>query len=272
MITDNQALSQELIEDINQTQDYGAARVALMDAEITLGEIEADSFGAAGHDDRVQSLDHCWDQIASAFEAHLDRLSAENTSLARELKACAKQIEFGLLDNYLHAAVAAAQWTKAQRNSHLRATVFVLSAAMNKYKYAGYGDEVACLRYILARGLPGHAQTKDWDKYTALHLMTDHPVRTLSHPRAVRLLLKHGAQVDARNGRGDTPLILASASRIFTEETYRSMLLLLDAGADPHLQSDDGESAYSILRAARVGHNQQFIERLLAKIDGKIAA
>lgn len=59
---------------------------------------------------------------------------------------------------------------------------------------------------------------------------------------AVTLLLEAGADPDARNGNGSTPMI--GAAFFGRPECLR---LLLDAGADPALADEDGTTAYTAL-------------------------
>ena len=57
----------------------------------------------------------------------------------------------------------------------------------------------------------------------------------------VVLLLKHGAIVDARNAKGETPLHCAAANG-----APRIASLLLDAGADPNTRTPAGQTPYAL--------------------------
>lgn len=59
------------------------------------------------------------------------------------------------------------------------------------------------------------------------------------NPRLVKLLLDRGADIKAKDMRGMTPLMMATASEHQDQETVR---LLLAAGADPHVTSNDGQT------------------------------
>lgn len=59
-------------------------------------------------------------------------------------------------------------------------------------------------------------------------------------PALVELLLKSGAQVNAKDIRGMTPLIFASSSK---DQNAATLKLLLAAGADPNAKDSNGETA-----------------------------
>ncbi|MGH9594788.1 MAG: ankyrin repeat domain-containing protein, partial [Bryobacteraceae bacterium] len=63
---------------------------------------------------------------------------------------------------------------------------------------------------------------------------------TYGPPELVKLLLDAGAEVNARDARGATPLILSVTSEYQDSETVR---LLLARGADPALKMETGETA-----------------------------
>ena len=74
------------------------------------------------------------------------------------------------------------------------------------------------------------------------------------HPDTAALLLKHGADPNARGPDGITPLMLAA--RNGDDEMAR---LLLESGADIVAQADDGSTALTV--AANAGHDN--VSRLL---------
>ena len=92
-------------------------------------------------------------------------------------------------------------------------------------------DDIDFLRDELQRDASFISIVDDeWN--TPLHLARD--------PEAVRLLLKHGADVNARNTNGFTPLHLASAANIIR--------LLLKAGANPHIKNNRGKTPIQVAR------------------------
>jgi len=68
---------------------------------------------------------------------------------------------------------------------------------------------------------------------------------TFGHDSAVRLFLKHGAKVDARDTSGATALIDAACECAIIDmpETYKSMKLLLDHGAQVDARDKSGRTA-----------------------------
>ena len=75
----------------------------------------------------------------------------------------------------------------------------------------------------------------------------------------VRDLIKAGADINARNGNGTTPLMYAKTHAFSTGKTD-IMKLLLEHGADPQLQDNAGKTAadYTLERS-------QIILQILAK-------
>lgn len=68
-------------------------------------------------------------------------------------------------------------------------------------------------------------------------------------PVAVGLLIEAGAFLDAKGRRGRTPLHCAS---------NESAMVLIRAGADPHLPDDDGMTPFGeAVQDARYGHRQR---------------
>jgi ankyrin repeat protein len=74
----------------------------------------------------------------------------------------------------------------------------------------------------------------------ALTKLTPLMMAPTSSPEAVQLLLDAGAGVNARDGRGMTPLIFAAAS---DKPDLATLRILLEAGADPEIESAAHERA-----------------------------
>ena len=100
----------------------------------------------------------------------------------------------------------------------------------------GYSD-IATL--LLTSGADVHAREVERNNWTSLHIAAER-----LQTECARVLLAHGAEVDARDSMQWTALIWAtfSAGRPGSGATVR---LLLEHGADVHVEGKDGESALS---------------------------
>ena len=74
---------------------------------------------------------------------------------------------------------------------------------------------------------------------SCLHPAMNH----LPDPEVVRLLLAHGANVDAGDGDGNTPLNFAARS-----DNLELARILLDAGADPKSTTERGYTPLTFAR------------------------
>ena len=110
---------------------------------------------------------------------------------------------------------------------------------------AAYKNQVRVVRELLARGAAVDAklQGDNVQTWTALTKASD-----LGHVDAMRLLLEHGAGVNAQCDSGFTPLMAACR-----KSQLGAVRILLDAGADVGLLSNEGRAALSYARAAAHG-------------------
>ena len=70
-----------------------------------------------------------------------------------------------------------------------------------------------------------------------------HACRAGAHPRIIFLLVKSGADVNARDSHGETALMKAAARPRY----FEVLKVLLDAGADPCIRSSNGMTAFHYL-------------------------
>jgi quinoprotein dehydrogenase-associated probable ABC transporter substrate-binding protein len=75
-----------------------------------------------------------------------------------------------------------------------------------------------------------------------------------------QLLIKHGANVNAKNAGGVTPLMVVAANN-----AAKVGSLLLEAGADPALRAEDGRTALMIAKS----NNSEAVLKLLQQAGGK---
>ena len=102
-----------------------------------------------------------------------------------------------------------------------------------------------------------------YDGASALTIAAEH-----HHAEAVKALLAGGASVDARQNDGQTALMLAAQTGDYREA--RTVIALLEAGANPLLRTEDGwffagDTAKHL--AERHGHEQA--AELLAKAEAQ---
>lgn len=122
----------------------------------------------------------------------------------------------------------------------------VAAAAYNKQNYQGLKDEFAVTRFLVWSGFDVNVPDPSTGM-TALHMFASTNVMPGSHPRAVRWLIEHGADVDAVNENGDTPLAFLCGKQGWGETQDQSFELLMEAGANPFVRSKDGQSPMGLL-------------------------
>jgi len=98
----------------------------------------------------------------------------------------------------------------------------------------GYSDIAALL---LVGGADVHTREVERNLWTALHIAADR-----LQTECVRVLLEHGAEVDARDSMQWTPLIWATFTASWPE-SGATVRLLLEHGADVHVEGEEGTSA-----------------------------
>lgn len=113
------------------------------------------------------------------------------------------------------------------------------------------------LKNALQKDLQEFADVVEREKNT-LGALDKHLFTPILAPPRMRLLLSNGANVNAKNGKGQTPLHLESL--LGHEENVR---ILLVAGADPNIETNDGGSAINYAIGGTIGGYSSIVELLL---------
>lgn len=192
----------------------------------------------------------------------VDRSNKDATTEA--FQATLSLIKADLNDNYILAALTLKSLGLA---TNLR---LIPEAAFNKHSYQGYKDEFAVVRLLAWAGYD--INDADDNGMTALHYFSSLRYQPISNPRAVQWLIEHGAEVDAVNERGDTPLIYVSGNTTWNDHLSTSFSLLVNAGANPFAVANDGSSPYTLLSAANESHPHPGRTKLINTLDAFLAA
>lgn len=118
-------------------------------------------------------------------------------------------------------------------------------SAWNKREYAGLRGEIATIRSLIWMGFAPSAQ--DETGASALHYMVNIKYGTGCNARALQYLLEAGADPNIATDAGDTPLITLCGAVEWSDERSECMKLLVRGGANPFWQSGDGATPLSVL-------------------------
>jgi len=121
-------------------------------------------------------------------------------------------------------------------------------------------EHEACLNFLLSRGVP--PDLPDLCGYTALH----HSLIGILRPAISRVLLEHGADVNAQNRYGITPLLVA-----LDLNDLELVEMFLQAGAKLDLKDGEGTSP-EVLYRTRKPEIVQAVEMCIRERVGNDAA
>ena len=108
---------------------------------------------------------------------------------------------------------------------------------------AAENGEEEMVRLLLGHG--ADIEARGPFEQSALSSCACNQVDRRKRSRTLRLLLASGADVNGRIDRGRTPLFSAATAGWAPEE---SVTILLEHGADPHIRNDDGRSVLEEVR------------------------
>lgn len=128
-------------------------------------------------------------------------------------------------------------------------------AAPSHFEAAALGDVELLARQLRRSRKRATAYSKDG--FTALHYAA-----FFGHPEAVRLLLDHGADIEAESRNRKLPLARPLHVAVAGRRPLEVATVLLDAGADPNSTQAGGWTA---LHSAALHGNLPLVQLLLAK-------
>ncbi|WZD65729.1 Ank protein [Bovine papular stomatitis virus] len=133
------------------------------------------------------------------------------------------------------------------------------------HMYICYADvEPDILRHLLERGARADAIGNGMTTDALFAYLNTHGIDDAATPEVVELLIRAGANVNARGEADKTPLHVHSASFTVNPEVTR---LLLDAGADAEALDEFGMTPADVL-VKSVGANVETLRLLLAASEG----
>ena len=128
-------------------------------------------------------------------------------------------------------------------------------AAENKRLYEGWHGEIANLRALIIMGFDVDGTALESGN-TALHAMCGLRWGKGVHLRGIQALLEGGANPNIQNNGGDSAFTYLCGSHPWTKEVHQAASLLLDHGADAHLAANDGSTGFSLLQANQKNQDQ----------------
>jgi ankyrin repeat protein len=116
--------------------------------------------------------------------------------------------------------------------------------------WCGGKDRALIIERLLAAGVD--INSRDGDGNTPLHTAASQAYGCTSSdescPDLIEILLARGAEINAINLRGETPLIATVKGDYFYELEFRSLEILLGAGANREIRDGDGKKAIDYVR------------------------
>ena len=104
--------------------------------------------------------------------------------------------------------------------------------------YAADHQKDDVARLLLEHGADVNAKDKSGNTALMFAAGQEEQYIKIENDKVVRLLLEHGAEVDAKNESGETALMVAASNGY-----EKTVTLLLEHGADADLRNADGKTA-----------------------------
>ncbi|MCY4325038.1 MAG: ankyrin repeat domain-containing protein, partial [Betaproteobacteria bacterium] len=140
-------------------------------------------------------------------------------------------------------------------------SINVVAAAdcdLNSFSWMGHVDTLQEVETCILRNPEIIADRESGSGYTVLHFAT----KKIPDPKAIRALIKAGAEVNAPSAFGTSPLHYAAASHEKSESTIEKINILLLAGAEVNMLDQAGNTPLHF--AAQITSKPEVIKVLLA--------
>ena len=210
-----------------------AFKMALFQADLKIEFLEASAWAVACEAAAAQDDAH---EVSEGFQRRY--MAAYETGKGPGL---IKELCTDMMDNYIVGAFA------ARKMGVPRDLPLVAWAARNKKDFPGWHGEIATIRTLLWAGFDPSTPDPS-TTLTPLHCMVSLGWGEGVHSRAVQMLLLAGADPQARNRNGDTPLMTLCGNVAWNDSCRNAFEWLVEYGADPRDKSADGETAVSLLK------------------------
>jgi uncharacterized protein len=122
----------------------------------------------------------------------------------------------------------------------------------DKYFHAAVAvGSIKCVKAMIKRGANVNSVDENNDKLTPLMVAARHTYRVGYAMN--ELLIKSGANVNARAGRGSTPIMFASwgTAQHYEDEYVKVVKFLIRNGANVNAKNDNGKTALSIAQSGK---------------------
>lgn len=218
--------------------------------------------------DEAFASDEDWDSLCE-FAMKVEEERDESIPFMNRYKQAMEKDGFdGMLsainsdmhDNYIFAAMGLHRFGIAK---NMR---FIPAAAYNKHCFVGLRGEFALVRFLHWSGFDINAVEADTGM-SALHYFASLQYQPGTHNRAVEWLLDHGADPNAQNMQGDSPLAYLCGQVDWGKAHTVSALALIKAGANPLLESHDGSTPLSLMKQNNEAEPREGRTALIAMLE-----